>query len=161
MNRLPMTLQEATEINKWQYEAPYDFYNGEDSKEDLEEYLNGTFYALMEQNTLIGYYCTGNSAIVSKGNSVGAYTTKAIDFGLGMVPTLTGQGRGKEFLTHILKWIEEDYPNIPVRLTVATFNIRAIRLYESLGFKKELVFQAPSAQFQTMILQKNSHPSVS
>lgn len=42
------------------------------------------------------------------------------------------------------------YGNVPVRLTVAAFNQRAIHLYEKFGFVKEMEFAAVSVDFQTM-----------
>ncbi|WP_309299184.1 N-acetyltransferase [Ureibacillus sinduriensis] len=38
-----------------------------------------------------------------------------------------------------------------IRLTVAKFNQRAIRLYEKLGFKKDKEFWTDRAEFMTMV----------
>jgi len=60
-----------------------------------------------------------------------------LDIGLGMKPELTGQGLGKTFFRTILahtKTLADAEPR--VRLTVATFNQRAMRLYSHFGFQE-------------------------
>lgn len=57
-----------------------------------------------------------------------------------MRPDLTGHGNGNRFLTSILIWLETTYEPRTIQLSVATFNKRAIRLYESLGFIPQETF---------------------
>ncbi|WP_226579628.1 GNAT family N-acetyltransferase [Halobacillus litoralis] len=71
--------------------------------------------------------------------------------GLGLAPALTGKGKGKVFCGAVLDFIEEKDPGIPIRLSVATFNRRAIRLYRSLGFVQDEFFYTDTHQFMTMI----------
>lgn len=146
-----MDEKKAVDILSWRYEAPYDFYNNEETAEGRAELMNGSYYALLEDNKLIGYFCTGSSAQVPIGKEYGMYEEDAIDMGLGMHPTLTGKGSGVSFCTFILKELETRYPGVPVRLTVAAFNKRAIHLYEKLGFIKVKEFSANTADFYTMI----------
>lgn len=143
--------RKAADIAGWRYDVPYDFYNNDDTAEGRAELMNGSYYALLEDNKLIGYFCTGSSAQVPIGKEYGMYEEDAIDMGLGMHPALTGKGRGVSFCTFILKELEARYPGVPVRLTVATFNKRAIHLYEKLGFVKVKEFSTNTADFFTMI----------
>ncbi|MCM3609740.1 GNAT family N-acetyltransferase [Planococcus sp. MERTA32b] len=148
----PMTESIATEILKWRYPYPYDFYNNTVNDESMSEILDGTYRAVRsEKGELFGFYCTGNSAQVPAGRTVGAYPAGYIDFGLGMKPAETGHGLGSGFFTYIKREILEEQPDKPLRLTVATFNKRAIRLYEKFGFKKEAEFKADFATFLTMV----------
>jgi [ribosomal protein S18]-alanine N-acetyltransferase len=149
----PMELKWAMEILKWKYEAPYDLYNNEPNEESIKELLDLQYFAIMNSNDgLVGFYCLGDAAQVPAGRSVGAYDQNALDIGIGMNPDLTGKGQGKSFFTFILNDIEKDsLMNVPIRLTVASFNHRAIRLYENLGFKKESEFNGPSGLFITML----------
>lgn len=147
-----MTKAAATEILSWRYPYPYDFYNNAMSDDSMSEMLDGTYWAVRDdKGELFGFYCTGKSAQVPAGRKVGVYPDGYIDFGLGMKPAETGQGKGSRFFAHIRQEISETSPAKPLRLTVAIFNKRAIRLYEKFGFIKDGEFKTDFASFQTMI----------
>lgn len=142
----------ARKIAEWQYDSPYDFYNNEPSEDLIRELMQDDYYAVVNKsNELIGFFCTGKSAQVPIGIQYGAYGNGPIDLGLGMEPSLTGKGFGQGFLSFILSKVQESFGNTSVRLTVATFNLRAIRLYENFGFVKEMEFKTDSTEFNTMI----------
>lgn len=154
-----MNKQLAIQILNWKYAPPYDFYNSDSEyeKEALEELLDDSYYALVTtENELFGFFCTGKSAQVPAGHSIGAYKEDLVDMGLGMNPIFVGQKRGAQFCSYIINRIEEQYENMAIRLTVATFNQRAIHLYEKLGFKKENEFQTERAKFITMVKKKEA-----
>lgn len=141
----------ALEILNWRYDPPYDFYNNEQDAETIKELLEDNYFAVMKDDCeLIGFYCAGSSAQVPAGVQVGAYLEDDIDVGVGMAPALTGKGNGVTFFSFVLESLYKTYGNVPVRLTVATFNNRAIRLYENFGFVKEIEFATDRAEFQTM-----------
>ena len=147
----PMNEERAKAILGWQYEQPYNFYNNELTAEALQEMLDGSYYSLVdEQNALIGFFCTGANAQVPIGHQFGVYTENFIDMGVGMHPNLVGKGNGFDFCTQVISFIRAESSK-PVRLTVATFNKRAIRLYEKLGFIPEKSFRTDSAEFETMV----------
>ncbi|MGM9950718.1 MAG: GNAT family N-acetyltransferase [Lysinibacillus sp.] len=146
-----MDEKQALDILGWRYEKPYDFYNQEDTAADRAELLNGTYSAVVdEEGQLAGFFCTGTSAQVPAGHRYGVYDETGIDMGLGLHPKRTGKGMGYAFCTFILAQIEARHPGKPVRLTVATFNRRAIRLYEKLGFVRRHAFSTDAADFITM-----------
>jgi [ribosomal protein S18]-alanine N-acetyltransferase len=146
----------AQNILTWSYEPPYDLYNNDDSEESMNELLNGSYVAVVNENDqLVGFYCTGVSSHVPAGNKYGAYDIPMLDVGIGLRPELTGQGNGASFFSWVLETIQKS--GEPIRLTVGTFNTRAIKLYEKLGFKKHLEFEANGNGFQTMI--KKNHNS--
>lgn len=148
----PMTKEAAEEILDWRYPYPYDFYNNELTEESLAEMLDGTYRAVRNgQGELYGFYCTGKSAQVPAGRKEGAYRGDFTDFGLGMKPAETGQGQGSEFFACIRNELLISHPQKPLRLTVAAFNTRAIRLYENFGFIKDQEFKNDFAKFQTML----------
>ncbi|MBY0121295.1 GNAT family N-acetyltransferase [Bacillus sp. S/N-304-OC-R1] len=143
---------DAIQILNWKYNAPYDFYNNEESEESIEELLGNSYSVVVdERNQLIGFFCIGNSAQVPAGTHYGAYSEKYIDIGLGMRPELTGQGLGSSFFSFIINHVQAADKSVPLRLTVAKFNERAIRLYEKLGFKKKMEFSNGSTVFLTMV----------
>lgn len=150
-----MNKEFAMEILSWRYDKPYDFYNNNVTEEGLQELLDGSYSALVDENgNLTGFFCTGTSAQVPKGNEVGVYDGNWIDIGLGMNPILTGKGYGSTFFSKVLELVRKEKKELPLRLTVAAFNERAIHLYEKLGFKKESEFSAGSTKFITMVQEK-------
>ena len=147
-----MNKKMANEILNWQYNTPYDFYNNELTDEAMKEFLDGSYYALIDESKqLIGFFCVGADAQVPVGNRFGVYADDFVDMGLGMNPNLTGKGNGFKFCTSIVTFIEEHYKQVPIRLTVAKFNSRAIHLYKKLGFVMEHEFSTDYAEFITMI----------
>lgn len=146
-----MTEAGAREILAWRYPYPYDFYNGDATEESLCELMNGNYRLVMESDELFGFYCTGKGAQVPAGHEVNAYPAGPVDMGLGMKPDKTGAGRGTEFLDFLLSEIQKRHPGQSLRLTVARFNVRAIRLYERAGFVKAGEFKNDYAAFQVMV----------
>ncbi len=146
----PMSEEHALEILSWNYDKPYDFYNSDVSEETVSELLENEYYVVLDhQMDIVGFYCVGLAAQVPIGANSGAYPKGFIDFGLGLKPELTGKGNGRAFLTFILS--EEKLKMNSLRLTVALWNKRAIRLYERFGFIKTNDFQRGSITFITMV----------
>jgi len=144
----------AVDILNWKYEAPYDFYNNDLNSEAIREMLENSYNVVLDQNDeLVGFLCYGKSAQVSIGAQFGAYDVDSIDIGIGMNPKLTGQGNGKGFFSFVLQYIQATFPRFSIRLSVAAFNKRAIRLYENLGFKKQVEFNRNEVEFMTMVLE--------
>ncbi len=142
----------ATEILNWRYERPYDFYNNELTTAAMEEMMDGSYSALLDnREEFIGFFCTGESAQVPKGHQYGVYKEDFVDMGLGMNPKFVGVGNGFEFCSFIIQYIKENEKGKSIRLTVATFNERAIHLYKKLGFEMKDKFSTDSAEFITMV----------
>ena len=74
------------------------------------------YYAVMEGTQLIGFF------VFEPGQD-------SLDLALGMRPDLTGQGNGAAFLENGLAFAIKQYQPCYIELAVATFNERAIRLY--------------------------------
>jgi len=146
---VPMTVDQATAILKWTYPPPYDFYNIETSEEAYAELLDGSYQAVIAQTQLVGFFCTGQSAQVPSGRPLGLYRDDYLDLGLGRQPELTGQGTGFIFCSFVLDTVKAQ-STLPLRLTVASFNERAIHLYEQLGFQRQVTFPTTSATFLIM-----------
>jgi len=140
-----MSEKYAREIVAWQYPKPYELYNLEVA--DVKELLNEDYNAIIDKTTqLVGFYCTGKTAQVPAGHQTNCYSNEFLDFGLGMKPELTGIGNGSTFLNFILFAIDEK----SLRLTVTTFNLRAIKLYEKFGFIKRAQFSNGKTEFVVM-----------
>lgn len=146
-----MTASFASRIAGWQYPSPYDIYNMDGTDADVSEVMGGTYRAVMSDDELVGFYCTGQAAQVPGETDVLPYRESAVDFGIGMRPDLTGRGMGASFFGFVLSELRTHFPNEDIRLTVAVFNRRAIHLYEKFGFSSEYVFRNPMGrEFQIM-----------
>ncbi|SMC18524.1 Acetyltransferase (GNAT) domain-containing protein [Clostridium acidisoli DSM 12555] len=158
LNIKQMNYDEAKQISKWIYKEPYSIYSMDGSDNCIGELLNETYFSASdEENHLIGYYCFGESAQVPVGNQFGAYECKDItDIGLGINPNLCGQGLGLKFFISGLDYARNNLSAKRFRLTVATFNKRAIKVYQKAGFKKlnsfERITETGKTDFWVMIL---------
>ena len=132
----PMDEASACEMCTWRYEPPYDFYNprpeGVDARVRHLLDPGNAYYAITDNDgTLVGYCCLGADAQVPGGT----YEEAALDIGLGMRPALTGQGHGDGFFAAIVDFALLALAPRRLRVTVAAFNLRAMRVYEKAGFK--------------------------
>ncbi|MFD1849882.1 GNAT family N-acetyltransferase [Oceanobacillus bengalensis] len=146
-----MTEKYAIEVLCWKYDKPYDFYNNVLTSGAMMELLTNKYFVVLDGHSqLIGYFCTGKPAQVPDGNRSKAYLYDCIDIGIGMKPELTGKGNGHHFFSFVLRFVQEKYSK-DIRLTVATFNERAIKLYENFGFERQMEFMREDVEFITMV----------
>jgi RimJ/RimL family protein N-acetyltransferase len=134
----PMTAVYAADILSWRYPAPYDCYNVADG--DPGYYLdpaNGMF-AVLSGGELIGFRSFGPDGRVPGG----AYDGSALDTGGGLRPALTGRGLGRSVIAAGLEFGRRRFTPEAFRVTVASFNTRALRVVTSLGFQPVSSFAA-------------------
>lgn len=141
--------EEAREIYSWHYQGNYSFYDMSRHPEDFDEMLEPDgqekFYsALGPDDVLMGFF-----SFIDKGDA-------ELAVGLGMRPDLTGRGLGEDFLRRGLEFGRNDLGAGSFSLSVATFNQRAIRIYERAGFRARETFIQSSGgeehEFLRMIL---------
>jgi [ribosomal protein S18]-alanine N-acetyltransferase len=140
----PITRTDAQAISRWRYEGPYAVYNGSPASVTSLLQPRYLYHSVHDElGELVGYFCFGEDARVSAGRGPGLYDREdALDVGLGMRPDLTGRGLGEQFVRAGLHFAEDAYSPPAFRLTVATFNRRAIRVYERAGFEPVDTFGA-------------------
>jgi [ribosomal protein S18]-alanine N-acetyltransferase len=122
-----MAEAEAQEIAAWRYEDPYSFYDSDADADDLAELLaaksrDDQYFAAFREDELIGFFqfkLDGDDIVI----------------GLGLRPDLTGRGLGLSFTQAGMAFARERFRRSRFRLSVATFNERAIRVYERAGFR--------------------------
>jgi [ribosomal protein S18]-alanine N-acetyltransferase len=133
----PITRADARAISRWRYDGPYAVYNGNPASVASLLEPRYLYHSVHDDHAeLVGYFCYGEDARVSAGKRLGLYEREdELDIGLGMRPDLTGQGFGEEFVHAGLQFAKATYDPRAFRLTVATFNRRAIRVYERAGFE--------------------------
>ena len=124
---------DAREISVWRYEPPYDFYNGDADPADLAELLDPKrrkdvyFSVLDDGDRLVGFFQFENEV-------------KSVDVVPGLRPDLPGRGLGVEFVLAGLAFARERFAPGRFTVSVATFNARAIRIYDRAGFRRGEVY---------------------
>jgi [ribosomal protein S18]-alanine N-acetyltransferase len=135
----PMQEADTREIVTWRYEGSYSVYNWEED-DNLAGMLDhrSPYYAVRdERGDLIGFFAYGSAAYVWDGGEPHLYSEgKTITIGLGMRPDLTGKGLGLAFVQSGIDFAREHFAPEQFRLYVLTFNERAIRVYERVGFER-------------------------
>lgn len=131
---MPMTQHSAEIIaNDWHYPEPYDFYDLAADPEDYAEMMNpelrqNSYFQVIRNGILFGF-----ASFEEQGSE--------LEIGLGMAPKWTGQSHGAAFLKAIEDYAQANYQVQTLVLNVATFNSRAIKLYENLGYQAESTFK--------------------
>jgi ribosomal-protein-alanine N-acetyltransferase len=124
----PMSQRDAIAIAAWHYEEPYSFYDADGDADDLAELLNpvkrkGAYYSVRdERRELVGFFEYKREET-------------SVTIGLGLRPDLTGRGMGLRFVRAGIAFARNQFTPSTLRLTVATFNRRAIRVYERADFR--------------------------
>jgi RimJ/RimL family protein N-acetyltransferase len=140
----PIGAADAAAVAGWSYEPPYDVYNvppahrAETAQAFLDPRLG--YHAVHRAGELVGFCCFGDAARVPGGDY---RRDDLLDVGLGLRPDLTGQGLGLALVQAVRAFAEATYAPAGLRLTVASFNQRAIRVYERAGFRVVNVFERP------------------
>lgn len=127
-----MTDAYAYAITLWRYDPPFALYDLQAGDEDM--LLDPTLHyhaVLDEADQLAGFACFGEDAQVHGGR----YDDEALDIGFGMAPERTGRGAGGAFVGAVCRFAWHELGADDLRLSVATFNRRAIHVYRRLGFR--------------------------
>lgn len=128
---LPMCNEYAYEIAyNWKYDGIYAFYDMTADENDLKEFLSedswaGRYFAVVdEENELVGFYSFD-------------FENEFMWLGFGLKPELTGRKIGTEFVTAGIHFgiTKFNYQQNCIMLAVASFNKRAIKVYEKIGFQ--------------------------
>jgi ribosomal-protein-alanine N-acetyltransferase len=144
----PLCKNDIEQVATWRYEAPYAIYNGITLKTGLSGFLR-----LRPLFRWLGFDClavddeTGQLAGIFQFSKE---PRRAITIGLAMRPDLTGHGYGQAFVEAGLAYARQHFHPKTFRLTVATFNERARKVYERVGFrtlKKSTQFTAAGREY--------------
>ena len=121
----------AKQIALWKYEGDYAVYNLPSFEEMKEKN-----YGVVNPGKANDYICYLNN------NEVIAYTSMKempdcrIYFGIGLKPEYCGKGMGNYFTKDSLKDIRKRFPNSKIYLEIRSWNKRAIKSAENIGFVK-------------------------
>jgi [ribosomal protein S18]-alanine N-acetyltransferase len=123
--------------------------NEHDLAELLDAELRGEAYFAVEEDesVVIGYFSfkpEGHTLVV----------------GLGLRPDLTGRGLGSSFLAAGLDYGRERFEPEQFSLAVATFNERAIKVYERAGFEGVRVYthETNGSEWEFVEMRRSARP---
>lgn len=125
--------RDARAISRWHYDGVYAFYD-----QDILPMLSlALFRSPLRMLGLEAFVVFGDS--VGANERIGIFTFiqrgGVIEIGLALRPDLTGRGLGLSFFEAGLNFARDRYAPTRFTLDVATFNVRAQRVYERAGFR--------------------------
>ena len=118
--------------DEWHYDGQYSFYDMKNDQEDYDEIIspkmrkNNYFQVLDNDDNLVAFFCLDQND----------QREEQVEIGLGLAPKLTGHGLGSEFITVIENFVKNNYDYKVIVLSVADFNLRAIKVYQRAGYVK-------------------------
>lgn len=126
----------ALKIVDWNYPVPYHVYNLHGSAAALHRLVQGPYYSVFLGGQLIGFFCYGEAAQLKGKKDHDLYQDEEyLDVGLGMHPSWCGKGHGQAFVCACLLFARQQAWGKGFRLTVASNNHRARKVYTRLGFQ--------------------------
>ncbi len=126
----PMALRDALAVYRWRYSGEYAIYDL-----GLVTLLAATFVsAVAGKKAGVAFYAVALDDDPLIGIVSLAYRSQDVELGLGLRPDLTGRGLGLPFVRSVMDLARERYHPRTLSLCVATFNHRAIKIYERAGF---------------------------
>ena len=137
----PVVESDVRDFITWRYEPPYDGYSITGNEAELVVYFLSDkvrCHALLENSELVGFCTFGSDAQVPGGD----YFQNRLDIGLGIRPALTGQGNGRSYVAAVIEFALQQ--ELPLRVTIAGINERAIKVWEANGFRQTQNFEAES-----------------
>lgn len=151
----PLTAGDVREFAHWRYDPPYDIYNftHPTTPEDVAEWLDPTIAGHAMRNKrdeMIGFCTFGLDGQVPGGD----YEANALDIGLGIRPDHTGGGLGKMFARAVIDFAQQKFDPPMLRVTIAAFNGRAIKVWTGCGFEAREKFLATGTQREFQIFTK-------
>ena len=151
----PMDEESTHTVLHWNYDPPYHVYNL--SNENLGEITacllapaNHYYQILDEQGDLVAFCCFGEEGQVPGGD----YRDNCLDVGLGVRPDLTGHGLGHDFASSVVIFGQEEFSPSAFRVTIASFNFRAIRVWRKLGFRHTQIFKRTRDKMNFVVMIK-------
>lgn len=143
----PMDAEGARTLIGWRYEPPYQVYHIELLPEHMDmaiafltDPINAYCRIEGDDGSIEAFCCFGHDAQVDGGD----YHEDALDLGLGVRPDLTGQHRGVIYTTALSNYAIETFSPRKLRVTIADFNQRALRVWQKAGFQHTQEFRSTS-----------------
>ena len=149
MHVAPLTRTHALDICTWRYASPYECYDMTGADPDWLLNPEARFHALLKGDQLVGFRSFGPDGQVPGWD----YDDHALDTGGGLRPQLVGRGLGRHAIAAGLAFGRTRFEPQAFRVTVASFNTRALRTVGKLGFRRVGQFNATTdgRRFEVLI----------
>jgi [ribosomal protein S18]-alanine N-acetyltransferase len=145
----------ARQFLNWKYDYPYEIYNynPEEFESNLAYHLEpaNQMYSMFSNEELVGYCSFGHDARVRGGD----YSEQALDIGLMIKPSLTGQGLGSGFVQDVVQFAASEFHANKLRVTILESNRRAQRVWEKNGFDRVSSFRRKSDGLPFVVLSRD------
>ncbi len=141
-----MTEEYARDICSWQYGDGYEMYSFDNDEADFEQAMSGLYLPVVftSSGELAGFIAVGPAAQVMSRASSAIYRDESYtDMALGLRPSLCGRGKGygEALLNCCVQFLKDEFTDDGIRLTVASENARAKKIYLRNGFKTVFEFK--------------------
>lgn len=150
----PFTIDDIWIFTKWRYEPPYEIYHfpHPPKPEEIEEWLDPQIagHGMWNNAGEMVAFCTfGLDGQVSGGD----YSAAALDIGMGVRPDHTGRGLGRSVAQSVIDFAQRTFDPPMLRVTIATFNQRAMRVWLGHGFEPKETFTSNYNQREFQIFE--------
>lgn len=126
---------QALEIASWEYPPPYHVYNLGGSPLALAKLMDDSYFTVFRRDDLVGFFCYGPCAQLRSELKHTLYQKENyLDVGLGLHPHFCDRGLGTSFVRAGLEYALQNFWRGGFRLTVASNNLRAWKVYRRVGF---------------------------
>jgi ribosomal-protein-alanine N-acetyltransferase len=148
----PLRWRDARAVAAWHYAEPYAFYDL-----GLAPLLASlVLHRLFGPLGALGYYAVATADDPLVGVFSFYRQASTVEIGLALRPDLTGQSLGLGFVQAGMEFGRQLFKPVSFRLDVATFNRRAIRVYERAGFEhgKRFIKQTHAGPIEFMEMSR-------
>jgi len=126
----PLRWDDALAVGRWRYPAPYELYD----LGRLPLLVSVALHRLLAPLGGMGFYAVRSVDDPLVGVFSFQKHGQTVELGLALRPDLTGRRIGLGFVEAGMDFARRTFAPTAFRLDVATFNQRAIRVYERAGF---------------------------
>lgn len=140
-------------IIAWRYEGDYSEYNM-----DSYEELKSRGASILKPEKRKNYLCYFDNGELIGYTNVTKKENGDLFLGIGLSPKFCGKGLGEEILRNSISEAKKIYPNSKISLQVRSWNKRAIKCYEKVGFnfiKKEVIEDHNRIQTEFVFMEYN------
>ncbi len=125
-----LTENYAKEICDWKYEGDYSVYNFSDWGTVVK---NGWDLSLRDKREKEFLSILLNGELIAYGRIIEDRGKTFI--GVGLKPSWCGKGYGKDIMNLLIEECKKRFPDNPIALEVRIFNKRAVKCYQTVGFR--------------------------
>ena len=150
---VPFDEQFARTVQAWRYPPELHRYHFSDDpfeRQWLCHPSHGCWQITDQQHNPFGFAIIGPHAQVAGGQ----YSSDAIDVFIGIRPDLLNQQHGYDLATCVVTHAHQHHPNLPIRVSVPSFHLRALTLWQRFGLFPEYAFMAADGTPHIVLIEQ-------